>query len=77
MNMTLAKMLPDVTLTPTDQMTKLGEMSKVIMEGRIKARREGLDAIHTELCRVTDVIEKRQMELLLKYPELVLMAFAG
>ena len=67
--------MPDATLTPAEQMKVLGELSKTVMDGRIKARRNGLDAIHTELCRMSDVVEKRQTELLLKHPELVLMAF--
>ncbi len=63
--------------TPEQHMTRLGEMAQQIMTGRIKAQNQGLDAIHTALCTVTDQINAEQNRLLAVHPELIMLAFAS
>ncbi len=63
--------------TPEQQMVRLGEMSKQIMQGRIKAQNAGMSAIHTALARITDQINAEQERLLAAHPELIMMAFTS
>ncbi len=75
MNNTLAVQMPADTLDPKEQMTRLAEMYKRIMQARSKALNAGMDAIHDQLCEVSDEIGRRQKTLLESHPELILMAF--
>lgn len=70
----LSLMIDATGLSPEAQMRQLGEVSKRIMQARVKALRDGLTAIHTELVRFSDEITRKQAELLAVHPELILMS---
>lgn len=59
--------------TAKDHMLRLGEMSRKVMAGRVKAMKQGLDAIHSALVEVSRQIAAEQSRLLTINPELVFM----
>ena len=59
---------------PSEKMLQLGQLRLQGFAARGKAATLGLGAIHAELCKFTDAVEKAQADLLAQHPELINLA---